>query len=253
MHRSAVFLFSLLAVAFPIQAFAQTVQRDSQAVAVLAQAQAAMGAATAPVADTVAIGNVAYWDGRTGTVRIETKGIGRLRFETTLDGKTNTVVVSAGRGYSLEGATRRKLPVWVTQYLRVEHLPALSRIADYLQPNTKLAYLGVETVSGRAAHHIRISAAPTDNTPADIEDLISEFHVFVDCESLQVLKTITFDFSPEIIENRSQVETYYSDYRDIGGLLVPFRVTRYVSGQLFSETTFTSIATNVGVPDGDFQ
>ncbi len=77
--------------------------------------------------------------------------------------------------------------------------------------------------------------------------------MFIDAQSLLLVKTLSFDFSPEVIENRSPVETYYNDYRPESGLLVPHTLTRYVAGQKFCEITITSVQFNVGLSDTDFQ
>ncbi|MGI9102250.1 MAG: hypothetical protein ACR2IF_07370 [Terriglobales bacterium] len=227
-------------------------QVEPAAASILAQALVASGANGA-IQDTVATGNIAYWDGRSGTITIKTKKDSRFRFDTTIDGKVTTSIVNAGKGRTVQGGTRRQLPMHVTQYLRAEHVPAFSRIADYQQPHTKATYVGLESVSGRPAHHLLISATPSDNTPADIEDVIAEFHVFIDSSTLLVVKTITNDFSPEIIENRTKVETYYSDFRPVAGMQVPYRIERYIRDRIFSITTLTNVAANTGVPDSDFQ
>jgi hypothetical protein len=206
------------------------------------------------IQDSVATGSISFADGQKGTLRIETKGLNRQRFELTIGTTEITTIYNSGTGYSAQGSSpRRRLPVWVSQYRRPEHIPALSRIADYQQPTSALRYAGLETLSGISVHHIKLTSAPTDSTPAEIENLISEFHAFIDSHSYLVVKTITFDFSPEVMENRSKVETYFSDYRNVNGLLVPYRVTRYVEGQLYSDFVLTNVALNVGVSDADFQ
>lgn len=239
-------------------------QVDSQAVTVIAQSMSAMGA-TEPspgnmrlssgtaIQDSVATGTILFADSRTGTVRIETKGPDRVRYDTSINGVQITTVFNSGRGYVLQGGVKHKFPIWISQYHRAEHIPVLSRLADYSQPNSKLKYVGLAAVPGSALHHVRISSLPTDATPADVEDKISEFHVFVDPTSMLVVKSIGFAFSPGIIENRTLLETYYSDYRPVGGLLVPYHLIRYAAGQKFCEITFTSVTVNAGVPDSDFQ
>jgi hypothetical protein len=111
----------------------------------------------------------------------------------------------------------------------------------------------LEQINGLPAHHIRLSMFPTDSTPAQIEDLISEFHVWIDQTSLYVVKTRCFNFSPEAIQNRSPVEVYYSDYRLQDGAQVPFHLIRYVDGRKDSEIVFSTISLNAAVAATDFQ
>ena len=249
--RSAFLLFVTFLIPIPVAA-QQPPQRDPQAMAVLTQALSVMGSA-ATVQDAVAQGIITYADGRTATITLKNKGADRIRHEVSLDSGLHVMVVSGGRGHVTEGGVTRRLPLWVTGYQRSPHIPALSRMADFAQPNTKVIYVGSESVGGRPAHHIRLSTLPKDKTPTDVEEMISEFHVFIDVQTHLLIKTISFDFSPEIIENRSVAETLYSDYRSVGGLLVPFHSTRYVAGHKFCDITLTDVSLNVGLPDADFQ
>ena len=193
MNRSAVLVLSFLWLAQA--AAAQQTQRDPQAVTVISQSLKAMGSSAA-VQDTLAAGTIAMADGRSGTITIKSKGQGRLRHDINLDGKQLTYVVKGGTGYSVKNGKKSDLPLWVTQYQRPEHMPALSRLADYVSPYTKISYVGLEQVAGRAAYHIRLATVPQDGTPIEIEELISEFHVFLDKETLLVVKTQGYLFSP---------------------------------------------------------
>ena len=232
---------------------AQQPRRDTQALAILAQSYAVMAPQGGGVQDALLAGNIVRADGTTGSMTIKSKGVDRLRHEISLGGRQFVYVLNGGRGYALRGGTRHGLPLWVTAYQRSEHIPPFSRLIDFLRPNMNVVYVGLEDVGGRQAHHIRLSALPTDGTPARIEELISEFHVFVDAQSMLVVKTQSFLFSPAAIENRSPVDTYYSEYRSVAGLLVPYRVTRYVSRQRESDITLTSVQLNVGLSDSEFQ
>ena len=46
---------------------------------------------------------------------------------------------------------------------------------------------------------------------------------------------------------------YYSDYRSVQGLMVPYQITRYVSGDKMCDISFSSASFNVGLSDDDFQ
>jgi hypothetical protein len=230
----------------------QAPQRDAQAVALLAQSQAVVGAA-AGAQDSYAEGTFTRSDGTQGTIVIKTKGLSMLRHEITVNGQQSSHVVNQGKGYAVRGGKKGDLPLWMTLYQRAEHIPALSLLTEFQSPNFKVSYVGVEDVAGRPAHHIRLWALPTDDTPARVEEIISEFHLFVDAQTLLVVKTRTYDFSPEAIENRTAVDTYYADYRPVAGLLIPFHVTRYLTKQTYTEIIFSTVRLNVGLSDSEFQ
>jgi len=249
--RTLIFVL-LLASGIPLSAAPQTVASDPQALALITQSLAAMVRSGTALQDSVAQGTILWADGTTGTVTVKTKGPHRLRHDIRTPLKQLSYVISSGDGFGLRNGTRFSLPLWVTGYQRPEHAPILALAADLNRPNSRITYLGVENVAGRPAHHIYIYALPTDDTAPETEQLISEFHVYVDTQTLVVAKTQGYLFSPEAIENRSVVETYYSDYRLVGDFLLPLHLARFIEGRKDSEIIFTSVEVNVGVADTEF-
>ena len=226
--------------------------KDAQALTILAQAQSQLGAAGS-IQDSQAEGTITLPGGRTGSIVLKSKGAS-LRHETTVDGDTTVSVVANGRGRTTHQGKQRKLPDWVTAYQRSLHIPALSRIVDAVRANSNLTYLGLEDVGGSPAHRIKLTSLPSNpGDSPEVEAIISEFQVFLDAKTLLPVKTITYDFAPDIIENRSTVETYYSDFRVVQGIVVPFRITRMVNAQKQMEIVLNNIRFNVGLSDVDFQ
>lgn len=256
MKYSIVCVFSVLSLLIP--ALAQqttTVNKDAQALAILTKALAiatTQNAVSLPQ-DSVAQGSITFVNGTSATLRIEHKGFRNLRQEIAFPDHQVSYVTKGGQGYSIREGKKTGLPLWVTQFHYPEHIPAISQMADFLSPNMNLIYLGIEKVNGLAAYHIMFTLVPTDGTPSEVVAQTSEFHVFVDAQTSLVTKTQSYIFSPEAIENRSLAEMYYSDYRSINGLLVPFQVSRYISGEKYCDITFSTVAVNVGLTDIDFQ
>jgi hypothetical protein len=205
------------------------------------------------VQDSVATGTISLWDGTNGTITIKTKGLVLLHNDITINGNQTTTVTNGSSGYILKSGVKTAVPIWITKHKRPEHIPVFSRMADYAQPNTAITYVGQESIAGASVHHIRISSTPMDDTPPDLEDLISEFHVFVDATSMLPVKTLSFDLSPLAMQNRAPIETYFSDYRSVGGILVPFRRTRFLGGHMQMDVVLTAVQLNVGLPMSDFQ
>ena len=233
------------------QAVTPIPQRDPTAIALITQSLTAMGIVASPAIETLAQGTMTHANGQVEPIKLET--IGTDRFRCDLGGGAFSFVSNAGAGFLIMQGQRQTLRSWVTQYKRPDHLPALSLMSDYQNLNLQVQYIGLENVNGLPAHHLRLSMVPTDGTPAQIEDLISEFHVYIDQTSLLVVKTRTFNFSPEALQNRSPVDTYFSDYQQQGTSLVPFRLTRYLSGNKDSDIVFTSVSLTANIPDSDFQ
>jgi hypothetical protein len=256
MKYSVIRAFSVLSLLIP--ALAQqtaTVNRDAQALVILTKALAV--ATTQNVVslpqDSVAQGTISFVNGTSATIKIEHKGFRNLRQDIVFPDHQISYVTKGGQGYSLREGKKTGLPLWVTQFHYPEHIPAISQMADFLLPNMNISYLGQVKVNGLPAYHIMFTIVPTDGTPTDVVAQISEFHVFVDVQTFLVTKTQSYVFSPEAIENRSPAEMYYSDYRSINGLLVPFQISRYISGEKYCDITFNTVTTNVGLTDADFQ
>ena len=253
-----------LACALALAQQTQPAHVDAQAVTAVSQSLSSMGISgytqgvpqtTAGVAiqDSVATGTVSLWDGTSGTITVKTKGLALLRTDMNINGTQTTTVTNNGSGYVVQAGTKSVLPVCVTHYRRCGTIPVLSRMADYTQPNTNLIYVGLETLNGSSVHHIQTTSVPTDGTPADVESLISEFHVFLNTTTQLPVKTLSFDQSPVAIQNRIPIETYYNNYQSVNGVLVPFHITRYHRGQVQMDIVLTSVQFNVGVSVTDFQ
>jgi hypothetical protein len=228
-------------------------QRDSQAVSILTKTQAALTVPTTSVQDVLLQGTYTDAAGNTGTITTKCKGSALLRNDLSLNGVSYTAISNNGRGQATQDGKTQKLPLWTTQYLRPEGVPVFWRPADFALPTTNVSYIGLEQVNGSSAHHIKLTSLPTDGTSPDIEAIISEFHVFIDSQTGLVLKTWSYDFSPVIIENRTLVETYFGDYRQISGVMIPFHTVRFVAGQKFNEVVLSSAQVNSGLSDAEFQ
>lgn len=226
-------------------------QQVVDAQTIVSQALATSGQGSPMLQGTILSG-ITIEHGVSGTVVIETKGT-NVRYSFSLGGRQIVSIYANGVGWRIVNGVRQSLPIWVTEYKRANHLAAISRLADALRPNNVVQLLGVENVSGCPVYHLRISSIPTDATPADIVDWLSEFHVYIDLTSRLIVKTTGFDYSPDGINNRSQVDTYFSDYRTVGGIKLPFHITSYVENQIFSDMQFDSVQLAVALPDSDFR
>jgi len=92
------------------------------------------------------------------------------------------------------------------------------------------------------------------NKTADaIDAVMSEFHLFIDTSNNTVFAIRRWIFSDEAVANRSLWETYYSDYRTVGGTLMPFHIENHIAGQKLREITFDSVRPDTSIAISDFQ
>jgi len=222
--------------------------RDARALAVLSQCAVTMGS-VGPADSYLATGQIEYADGQTPPADVVIKGLGADRVRRELSGGQSVWIVNRGRGSASVNGRPHKLPDSHTKYFRPEHNPAALCSLDAARAMMHVAYVGVESVNSKPAHHIRFFATSQDPN----ENVISDFHLFVDAQSFLVVQTKTFAFSSEAIENRSDWETYYSDYRRVGTVLLPFRIDNSLRGQRLLTLTFTSVRNDVPASDKDFR
>jgi hypothetical protein len=245
-HRATLFSICAIASSSVLPLAAQSVQRDPTALAVLSAALTPTRPAAVLILDSSADGQVLFANGTNGPIQTITQGSRRIRYEVSLQNKRLTSVIKDGQGYRVINTVRNSFPDWVTAYQSVDHIPLLSRIQDYIDPNVKVIDLGTVTFAGRVCNEIRLSVQPVNGDPV-AEDLMSELHVFIDTQNKEIVGTRGFLFSPEAIENRSTVDRVYSDYRSVNGIPIPFRVDQYISGRPDSVIIWSSIRLNTGV------
>jgi hypothetical protein len=186
------------------------------------------------------------------TVTIKTHGRRLFRQDqTTPGGGGESWVINNGDGFRLSGSQKEKMASHVVRYFRPEHLPVLSCTPDLNKFDVAVA--GQEQVNGRAVHHLKLVTKPVSAKGQGVEAALSEYHVYVDTQTLVILKTSSFVFSPTNLQNRSVWETYYSDYRNVHGMLVPFHVENYLDGQKTQDIVFSDIQVGMSLSNAEFE
>ncbi len=226
-------------------------RRDPQAIALLSRCTATMG--TFGRADTLlATGRLSYADGKSEpeTIVIMSIGPDRVRREATKSSGRQVSIMNGMRGRINHGGLVDRLPYWQLKYARPEYIPAALCSYDLTRPLMSVVYVGLETVG-----HIQLFV-PVQNQEKNLgrfEPLISDFHLYLDAQTFTVVKTKTLAFSPNAIENHSDWETYYTEYRAVDRVLMPFRISNLLGGQKLWDIVFTSVQTNVPLAASNFE
>jgi hypothetical protein len=249
LHAAVLILLSSLVVGQTPSTPGPIIQRDADAISLVRASLVKMGSLTAVSHDTVSIGTLT--NARTGSVSpltIKTRGTDFIRNEVG----DFVFVRSGGSGKSHYSGKDHTLPNQSVAYKRAENLPVLLLLSDIESTNLQCIMVGPESVNGVLTSHIRLSVVPQDMSDVQAHDFMSEMHVWIDQQGL-VVKARTFLFSPEALQNRSAVDFYYSDYRQVDQFLVPFHIMREVDRQKDSEILFASINLNATLSTADFQ
>jgi len=233
--------------------------QDPQAIAVAQAAFAAMGGAQAVAAyqDSVASGTATIYVGGTPVsypITLKSKGLRETRNELQMPKGTNIRVVNQGQGAITrpDGAVK-SLDANNTFYEHVSHVPLLSVLAEYAGGNVNLLYKGTATVQGQTEDVIELDFVP-DLGPGNgpVWASMSRTLFFVNQSTRLVDKTQHSSFGEGNPNDTFNEEVYYTDYRSVNGILVPFHQTVFIDGQLDTDLKLASVNLNVGLSDSDF-
>ena len=256
-RMAAVLLCLVLCLAhLPVQAQSPApAVRDEQAVALLTQCTAAMGS-TDPLNTFHGSAKMipAHPNDAQSDLVLRSKGERQMRWDRSpAGGEQETIVTQAAEGTIKRGEKESRMAPWQTAYSRAEHFPAVVCASEFERPEMEVAYAGLEDMGGAAAHHIKITAAAKGRSArADAARLTSEFHIFLDPQTFRIVKTKRWAFSPEAMENRSTLEIYYSDYKQVDGVWMPFTLAYFLDGQKLHDIVFQNIQVGVALSDADF-
>ncbi|MBI3475374.1 MAG: hypothetical protein HY010_06560 [Acidobacteria bacterium] len=255
-------LFSLLTLADSNLLFGQnqTPLSDPQAVSLVSQSLIALGG---PSVSDVTMNGTAAWSvaslTETASATMTAKGTGASRFDMALsDGPRSEIRNDASDGARGELTTPDgSLIPWGLENCLVNavwffpHLSVLSATGD---SSLIFSYIGQETRNGTTVQHIRsyryIVGATVEATA--LTQQLSTMDMYLDAASL-LPTAFVFKISSGDGEDPSlQVEVDFSAYQSVNGVQVPFRIQRYVGGNLGLDFSVASVQVNSGVSDSLF-
>jgi hypothetical protein len=254
------FLFSLV-LAIPGDAAVASKQYvltiDPQALSVAQATYTAMGGANAITGyqDSLASGTATIYSGGTSvpySITMKSKGLRETRVELQMAKGTNVRIVNQGQGAILrpDGSTK-SLYSNNTFYEHVNHVPLLSVLSEYSNGNVNLLYQGTAQIQDQSEDMIEVDFVPNLTNGALFASM-SNTVFYVNQTTKLVDKTQRSTFYEGNQNSTFTEETYFSDYRSVSGMLVPFHVTVYVDGQMDTDIQFTTVSLNVGLPDSEF-
>ncbi len=131
--------------------------------------------------------------------------------------------------------------------------PFFSDLVAAADTNVSVRYLGTETVAGQAAYRVEVSREPAPDDPAgELRRQAGRVTVWV---SGATYLPILIEYTRVATDNPTALRTRVralSDYRVVGGLVVPFRQEDSANGQLLYTLQLTQVQFNVGLADSEF-
>ena len=149
----------------------------------------------------------------------------------------------------LSSAENCIVPVW--------WLPQLSPLAWVAEGAAVPVYVGRENYLGSTVDHYAIKksfARPTPSVSANAAriSLLATVDIYLDSNT-GIPVALGYPIHPDsdgLTDLR--VDVRFSDYRSVGGVLVPYRITRLVNGGVVLDITLASVAFNSGLSDSEF-
>ena len=257
---SPVFVLVLVASVLDAPAAGQqytlTVQPQAQTVA-QASFMAMGGALPIPYQDSLATGTVTIYTSGTPVsypITMKSKTLLETRSEVQMSNGTSVRIVNNGMGaiISPDGSVRH-LYSNNTFCEHVDHIPVVSLLSEFANGNVNLLYQGTAQVQGQSEDVIEIDFVPDLSLASgSLMASMSRTLFFVNQTTRLVDKTQRSTFYEGDQDDTVNEEVYFTDYRPVNGLLVPFHQQVFIDGQLDADLTLSTAAINVGLPDSDF-
>lgn len=259
-RASALGCILVFATIVAAQSTSSSISKDPKALAVIQTSLASMGCSQALAAsDSLATGTVQIYkaDGTIETVPIVKKSMGTTLTRTELHRPSGTTVRILNNGQA-----SRLRPDGSTRYLirnntvaeRVQHIPCLSLLQETQNPIIDVQYVGSDTVNGDPVDEVALSRVSNEvDARATALMKAATRTVFYISRANGTVDKMQYQ---NIAENNTNIsdpeEVLFSDYRSIGGTLVPFTQATYEEGTLRTVITFTSVAFNTGLSETEF-
>jgi len=254
MQRECRFLSAVISI-IVLGSFSLAQQRDPDAIAVLNQAQAAMGATAILSQFTSAecTGSIQAVDGSTspsGTfvwIHQFSSTSYQFRSELTSNGKTQILVSGSSSPQIYNNGVVGSLPSQVTLAMYPIHLPVVV-IGVFLANQNYAISLGSSTqINGVTANHVVVSIG-TDSvsqaqTPEDwYFDPTSGLPLRVEYRLADVMDATQY----------TTAAVDYSNFQAVSAVLVPFSTSNTQDGTVVTTTTVTSVQWNYPIDPSDF-
>ena len=229
-------------------------QRDSQAIAVLNQTLAVTGWVSPPN-DVVAQATVTQFKGEepiAHTVTWKALGAGSLRIEVDTPEGRSTIVKNGHRGTFSQGTKSSRLTGHAAATMHSIQFPFYPLIAAASDSGTQITYRGLEVVNGEDSHVIELRARQNSDNPNDSMSQAWRFVLYVSSSTLLPLR---MDYTRLGADNSNAIlrcSRFFSDYRRLDALLVPYQQADFVEGRKVAEIQFQQIQFNAGLSPAEF-
>lgn len=253
----AALVLSLLGYQYYNSAQAQGVVRDAMAINIMMTAFQTMGGnnALSAISDAVITAQVSEEDNATGSITVKAKGLNQVKLESKLG--TEEFIQTLNRNSAWAKANGKVFDL-STDYVAISRnnfLPLLGQFIRFLNPSTSVKLVKTTTIAGmpNPVHIIEVDEMDAD-TKVNLSGVVGggAFFVYIDSKT-NLVNRIEYSIGAlDTSASRGKLQFDYSDYRQTGPMLAPYRIMESFGEQPRADFQVTSILTNQGLMDGEF-
>lgn len=262
MKRSYFVILLASFLSLPLTSLSQPqVQKEAQAIVILQRSLAAMEASGLAnlQRDQVALmatGTYSHFRGSGATYpfRLKVSGLDQIRRETDFPDGTYISIVRGKAAWAITPSGTRSFSIGSLAGRRMEIVPILV-VADLLtNSKASLQYVGLETIDGASIHHISAQVKqlePTATQGDNHRDYSEKLEFFLDPQSFLPVR-IRYSEHPGDLQVSIPFDLVLSNFKRVGGVLMPLTVTRYYRNQKVDEYNLQSVNFAAQIPNSDF-
>ncbi len=256
---SIPFLFSISLAAQQSPPAATLAQRDPWAVTIVQRSLAAMGGANlAQVVDLTMNGQVSRQKATatsSGTIQIKMIGRDMCKVQVQDEDGQTTQILNGTRVRRIGPNDDQAMPMHATLNHHLQYVPVLSNLLDIGDPNLTILMVGEESLDSKTVYHIHTEklypGKPAE--PAGLLTNLTGTDYFIDTNTFFLEKRSQRLPNLQDARDSLPMEFRYSDYRTVGGIVIPYAISVYVNDQKNVEIHLSSAATNTGLNPQEFE
>jgi outer membrane lipoprotein-sorting protein len=187
-------------------------------------------------------GNISFGPDAEGVLIVEMKRPGKMREQFTLGGKTMIRTTNGTSGWSVNPFAGKDVP----GPLSADEMRTMNQKADFDRPlvdykgkGNQIELLGKERIEDKDAYKLKVT----------LKDGQLRYD-YIDASTYQEIK-----WEGKIVADGREIEavSYFKDYRDVNGVMYPFRIESETSSSAAKQTiTFEKIEINPVLDDARF-
>jgi len=138
-------------------------------------------------------------------------------------------------------------------FQRTDHIPVLSLISEFDRSDVAVELMADSTL-GTSAVHVVVVSLYSGQSKQDAETLQTRTRVayLIDAKTNLVLKASQSNYNENNPSESQRLDTYFSDYRNVGAIMVPFHQEVFADDKPFLNMVFDSVSFGIAVQDSDF-